>query len=132
MFRSGERIGSTEENDLRQRNAANYPGVFDNPPPNDIDRVEGDELDVFDSGACMYLGRAAKHDLKALIDLFRDYPEQGPNDIFLILESLGMFPDGSLSPEFVELLQNAFEKRDFVVLRWMPPSQGARVLEARN
>lgn len=112
-----------EEQELRAQNAVNYPGIFDNPPPDDIDRMHADEFDVYDSGACTYLGRATKHDLKALIDLCRDMPAQGPNDLFLILESLEMVPDGSLDPEFVALLQKAFEKREFLVLRWMPPSQ---------
>ena len=111
-----------KERELRTRNATNYPGIFDNPPPDDIDRIHADELDVFDSGACTYLGRATRHDLKALIDRFADMPDQGPNDLFLIPESLEMFPEGSLSPEFVALLKKAFEKREFLVLKWMPAS----------
>jgi hypothetical protein len=131
QWRANRRHAS-QEDDLRQRNAANFPGVFDHPPPQDIDRVESDELDVFDSGACTYLGRAARHDLKALIDRFRELPEQGPNDIFLIPESLALLPDGALSPDFTKLLQRAFETRDFVVLRWLPPSQAASVLAMRT
>jgi hypothetical protein len=117
-----ERRHAAEEEELRARNAANYPGVFDNPPPDDIGRIRADEFDVFDSGACTYLGRATRTDLEVLIDRFGDMPEQGPNDLFLIPESLEVLPAGSLSPAFVALLREAFEQREFLVLRWMPPS----------
>ena len=120
--RRTNRQHAAEEHELRALNSANYSGVFDHPPPDDIDCLPEAELDVFDAGACTYLGRAGKHDLKVLIDGFRDMPEQGANDIFLIPESLGILAQGSLSEEFAKLLQKAFEESDFLVLRWMPPS----------
>jgi hypothetical protein len=113
------------ENELRARNAGDYPGVFDNPPPDDIDRTQEDEFDLFDAGACTYLGKAAKKDIKALIDRFSQIPEQGPNDIFMLVESLETIGEGSISDELMVLLKKAFEERDFLVLRWMPPLSGA-------
>jgi hypothetical protein len=109
------------EKELRARNALNYPGIFDNAPPIDLDSVESDELDVFDFGACTYLGRASKRDIKALIDWFAIIPEQGPNDIFILPELVETPKPGWLSPEFVALLQKAFAEREFLVLRWMQP-----------
>ena len=77
-----ERRHRAQEKKLRERNAADYPGVFDNPPPEDIDSVYEDELDLFDAGASTYLGKVARQDIKALIDRFSQLPDQGPNDIF--------------------------------------------------
>jgi hypothetical protein len=118
-----------KEKNLRQRNAAGYPGVFDNPPPQDIESIDEDELDLFDTGACTYLGRVSKDNVKVLINQTKDIPEQGPNDIYMLVESLGLIPQGSVSPEFVTLLKKAFKKRDYLVIRWMPTSNwpnGAR------
>lgn len=108
--------------ELRERNAESYPGVFEGPPPEDIEAVSGDELDVYDAGACTYLGRAAKGDVKSLVSRFSEVSE-GPNDIFLIVESLEMLDEGALSEEFRRLLERAFEERDFLVLRWLPPRE---------
>ena len=123
--RRASRRHAAAENELRARNAADYPGVFDNPPPDDIDRTQEDEFDLFDAGACTYLGKVAKKDIKALIDRFSQIPEQGPNDIFMLVEDLEIIGDGSISDELIVLLKKAFEKRDFLVLRWMPPLWGA-------
>ncbi len=107
---------------LRQKNAADYPGVFDNPPPEDIGSIDEDELDLFDTGTCTYLGRVSKDDVRVMINQTKDIPEQGPNDIFMLVESLGMIPKDSVSPEFIALLKKAFEKRDYLEIRWLPPS----------
>jgi hypothetical protein len=111
-----------KEETLRHENAAKYPGVFDNPPPNDIESINEDELDLFDAGSCAYLGRVSKDDVKALIHQFKDIPEQGPNDIFMLVESLEIIPKDSVSREFIMLLKKAFEKRDFLEIRWLSPS----------
>lgn len=114
-----------KEEKLRKENAAKYPGVFDNPPPDDIESIQGDELDLFDAGACSYLGRASKDDVKVLIRRFKDIPEQGPNDIFMLVESLEMIPEDSVSREFIMLLKEAFKKRDYLEIRWLAPSNRA-------
>lgn len=110
-----------KEKNLRQKNAADYPGVFENPPPDDIENIDENELDLFDTGICTYLGRASKDDVKVLIHQFKDIPEQGPNDIYMLVESLEMIPQDSVSREFIMLLKKAFEKRDYLVIRWLPP-----------
>ena len=110
-----------KEKNLRQKNEAGYPGVFENPPPDDIESIDENELDLFDTGICTYLGRASKDDVKVLIHRFKDIPEQGPNDIYMLVESLEMIPQDSVSPEFIMLLKKAFEKRDYLVIRWLPP-----------
>ena len=69
---------------------------------------------------------ANEGDVKALVERFKDIPEQGPNDIYMLVESLEMIPEGSTSREFVMLLKKAFEKRDYLVIRWLPPSDRAR------
>ena len=118
--RSNRRHLAKEKN-LRQKNAAGYPGVFENPPPDDIESIDENELDLFDTGICTYLGRASKDDVKVLIHRFKDIPEQGPNDIYMLVESLEMIPQDSVSREFIMLLKKAFEKRDYLVIRWLPP-----------
>ena len=77
-----------EEETLRKRNSANYTGIFDNPPPYDIDRTDEDEFDLFDTGACNYIGKATKDDIKELIKQFGDIAEHRSNDIFLLLNPL--------------------------------------------
>jgi len=109
-----------KEKNLRQKNAADYPGVFENSPPDDIENIDENELDLFDTGICTYLGRASKDDVKVLIHQFKDIPEQGPNDIYMLVESLEMIPQDSVSREFIMLLKKAFEKRDYLVIRWLP------------
>jgi hypothetical protein len=115
-----QRIAKDEQ--LRRKNAPKHPGVFDTPPPSDIESINEDELDIFDAGSCTYLGRVSKNDIKVLINRFKDIPEQGPNDIFMLVESLEMLPKGSVSPEFIKLLKKAFKKRDYLEVRWLPPS----------
>jgi len=117
-----------KEKNLRQKNAADYPGVFDNPPPEDIESIDKNELDLYDAGTCTYLGRVSKDDVKVLINQTKDMPEQGPNDIFMLVESLGMIPKDSVSPGFVALLNKAFEKRDYLEIRWLPPSNKVKSL----
>jgi hypothetical protein len=126
-----DRRHAAEEAALRERNAANHPGIFDRPPPLDIDAIPDDTLDVYDAGACTYLGRVAKDDIRALVERFEE-PNEGPNDIFLLEEFPDVLPEGSLSPEFVTLLRKAFEERDYVLIRWMPPSREAEVLDANR
>jgi hypothetical protein len=116
---------------LRERNAANHPGIFDGPPPPDIDAIPGDTLDVYDAGTCTYLGRVAKDDIRVLVERFEE-PNEGPNDIFLLEEFPDVLPEGSLSPGFTALLQKAFEGRDYLIVRWMPPSREAELLDANR
>jgi hypothetical protein len=111
------------ENQRRTTNAARYPGVFDQPPPLDPDATRDEVFDLFDAGACTYLGQVTRPDLKLLIARHSDIPDQGPNDLYLLQESLGLFPNGELSDELVALLTKAFEERDYLELRWMPPSK---------
>jgi len=111
---------------LREQNAPNYPGVFDNPPPDDIESIKEDEIDLFDAGSCSYLGRVPKNDVKTLIERFKEVPEQGSNNIYMLVESLEMIPKGSVSPEFITLLKKAFEKRDYLEIRWLPPANRAK------
>jgi hypothetical protein len=120
--RRANRRHTAAEEQLRATNSIRYPGVFDVPPLTDIDAVHDGECDVYDAGACTYLGRAAKSDVKALINRLGDLPEQGPNDLFLIEEDIGMFSEGEFTDEFVAHLNREFEKRDYLVLRWMPIS----------
>jgi len=112
-----------EESALRKSGATRYPGVFDTPPPEDIDATGDDRFDLFDAGACTYLGRVAKSDLRELINRLKGMPDEGPNDKFMIHESLGFLHKAAVSPEFVALLDDAFRHRNFLVLRWLPSSR---------
>ena len=131
-YRRANRRHAAEEDQLRARNSAKYPGVFDHPPPDDIHRADDVEFDLFDTGACTYLGKAAKRDLKTLIDRFGEIPEQGPNDIFMLPEFLEIMPKNSISQEFTMLLKKAFETRDHLVLRWIPLSHRTRELQVEE
>ena len=122
---------AAQEDKLRRANSSKYPGVFDNPPPDDINSVDEDELDLFDAGACTYLGRVGKKDIIAVIDQFKNLAEQGSNDIFMLEESLLLLPKESVSKEFRTLLEKAFEKRDFLDLRWMPLSRTGKSTESQ-
>lgn len=113
-----------DEEQLREQNALKYPGVFDVQPPIDIDAVPDEELDLYDAGACTFIGTVGKADICVLIDAFSDMPDQGPNDLFIIHESMEMVPE--LSPHCRTQLEDALLHRDFLVLRWLPQSQKAR------
>jgi hypothetical protein len=111
---------------LREENAVKYTGVFDNPPPESIENIKEDELDLYDAGSCTYLGRVSKNDVKVLIERFKEIPEQGPNDIYMLVESIEMLPKCSVSPEFISLLKKAFGKRDYLEIRWLPPAKSTK------
>jgi len=110
------------EIELRALNAKKHPGIFDCPPPINIDATNHEVFDLYDAGACTYLGQVPKRDLKALIDQRCDIAEQTTNDLFMLRESLELFPAGELTEETVALLNKAFDDRDFLELRWTPPS----------
>jgi hypothetical protein len=116
----------TEEDELRRRNALQHPGIFDNSPPRDLDAIPGEQVDLYDAGACEFIGTVNKTDMRALATAFTDMPEQGPNDIFVILESLEFVPESEISQDFAALLRNALVHRDYLVLRWMPLSHHAQ------
>ena len=82
--------------------------------------MSGEEVDLYDAGACTFLGTVAKSDIRALIDTFAEMPEQGSNDIYVETEWLDLSPDCHTTMEFAELLNEAFKQRDYLVLRWMP------------
>jgi len=111
------------ENELRERNALNHPGVFDDHPPSDIDAINGEQVDLYDAGACTYIGSFPKSDIKAIISAFSDMQDQGRNDIFILVESLEFVPSSQVTPELTSSLNVALEKRDHLVLRWMPESR---------
>jgi hypothetical protein len=115
-----------EEEQLRKTNALDHPGVFDGPPPTDFDAVSGDQLDLYDAGACTYIGTVRKSDMKATISAFAEMPDQGPNDLFFIYESLELLPESEVTQEFITLLNGALTQRDYLLLRWMPQNQNAR------
>lgn len=118
-IRASRRL-KAQENELRATNALNYPSVFDGPPPTDFDAISGEYVDLYDAGACTFIGTVAKSDIRGLIDEHVEMTDEGPNDIYLLVESLEMFPDPQPSQEFISLLKSAFTNRDYLLLRWMP------------
>jgi hypothetical protein len=112
-----------EEDELRERNAHEHPGIFDALPPVDIDALGDEEVDLYDAGACTYLGRVQKADMRALIDAFANVPEQDPNDLYVEECFLERVPAEQMSESLAALLHDAFQRREYLVLRWMPPSQ---------
>lgn len=109
-----------EEEELRRRNALDHPGVFDDPPPSDLDATPGERVELYDAGACTYLGTVCKSDMKVIINTFAEASDQEANDIFIIDESLVLLSDSGVTQEFVTLLVNALKRRDYLLLRWMP------------
>jgi hypothetical protein len=120
--RRANRTHREQQDQLRRRNAADHPGVFDRPPPTDIDAIEGEVLDLYDSGACTYLGTIAKSEMAAIVDACPTVPDQPFNDVFLISESLEMLPQTRLSPQTLDMLRAALQEREYLLLRWMPCS----------
>ena len=92
-------------------------------PPCDPDATDAEQFDLYDAGACTYFGRITKSDTVALIKVFKDAVHEGPNDLFVIYESLEFFPKDVLSEELVAMLHNALEERDYLLLRWILASQ---------
>jgi hypothetical protein len=115
-----------EEEQLRNTKARDHPGVFDGPPPTDLDAIPGDQLDLYDAGACTYIGPVCRSDMKATINAFAEMPDQGSNDIFIIYESLERLSELEVTQEFITLLNGALTQRDYLLLRWMPQYQNAR------
>jgi hypothetical protein len=114
-----------EEDELRRRNALDHSGIFDGPPPADLEAIPDERLDLFDCGACTYLGTVSKSDLQALLHALAEMPDQESNDIFVMPESLELVNESRLTNEFTALLNGAFQHRDYLVLRWVPRSQPA-------
>jgi hypothetical protein len=109
-----------EEEALRKKNSLEHPGIFDHTPPKDLTAVADEQLRLYDAGACTFLGIVNKSDLQTFVDTFFEKHERDQNDIFVLIESLDMLPKAQITLEFLELLQNAFKHRDYLVLRWMP------------
>ncbi|WP_146460611.1 hypothetical protein [Rubripirellula tenax] len=104
---------------MRDSNAKNHPGVFDTEPPTNLDPSDTDLVDLYDCGSCVYLGRLNASIVSDLISATSDMPDQGPNDIFVIEETL----EPPLMPEAVELkafLREHFDTRGYAILRWFP------------
>lgn len=111
------------EDRLRSQNAKRYPGIFDRDPPEELEAIAPTMVDLYDCGACVYIGRIPALDLKQTIDATEDVPDQGPNDIFLVpeaLESPAIYP---VSNDLKRLLDRHFESRDHAILRWLPATQ---------
>lgn len=115
-----------EEAQLRIANALEHPGVFNVPPPTDLDAISGDQVDLYDAGACTFIGTVRKSDMKATINTFAETPDQGPNDIFIIYESLELIPKSEVTQDFIALLNDALTRRDYLLLRWIPKHQNSR------
>jgi hypothetical protein len=111
-----------EEDELRRRNALDHPGIFEGPPPAGLEAMPDERLDLFDCGACSYLGTVSKSDIEALLHALAEMPDRESNDIFVMPESLELAHESRLTDEFTALLNGAFQHRDYLVLRWMPRS----------
>lgn len=108
-----------EEETLRAKNSKQHPGIFDSDPPTSLDLDEVEYVDVYDCGSCAYLGRIAAQRIRELIDATAVMPDQGPNDIFVIEETL----EPPMMDEAVELkafLREHLDARGYAVLRWLP------------
>lgn len=114
-----------EEESLRKRNAEQHLGIFEADPPQRLDPLGTGAVDVYDCGACLYLGRVGTAEIEVLIDATKNMPDQGPNDIFIIPESLESPIACPAGPELRPLLNKYFESRDYVVLRWIPAADSA-------
>jgi hypothetical protein len=64
-------------------------------------------------------------EIEELIEATKDIPDQGPNDIFVIPESLESPVVCPAGPELRPLLNKHFESRDYAVLRWIPAADSA-------
>ncbi|MCA9442440.1 MAG: hypothetical protein KC964_16680 [Candidatus Omnitrophica bacterium] len=109
--------------EIRAKNSLNHPGIFEGPPPTDLDAVPGDRVDLYDADTCTFLGTVAKSDIRGFVEEWAEGTGESPNDVYVLVESLEMFPDPKPSEEFVSLLKEAFATRDDLVLRWMPPAE---------
>jgi hypothetical protein len=118
--RRAQRRYLAAEQQLRNKNAAQHPGIFDQPPPTNVDDFTHEHFNLYDAGACVYLGQISKADLKALISRLNEIPEQGPNDLYLEEEFLALFAKGALGDDIVQLIERAFKERDYLLLRWLP------------
>ena len=84
----GERRRRREIQALRAQNAKDYPGVFDRDPPQYLDAIPGDRVDVYDTGTCTYIGRFPKSDMAAIIKQYSYLCEHGSNDVFMTIDML--------------------------------------------
>jgi hypothetical protein len=46
--------------------------------------------------------------------------DRDSNDIFVIEETLELLEDTGISRNFIDLLRDGFQSRDYLILRWMP------------
>ncbi len=116
---NANRTFAQQDEELRARNAKNYPGVFDREPPQSLDLNETEDVDVYDCGSCIYLGRIAAKSIENLITATSDMPDQGPNDIYVIEEMLEP-PIMTEGNDLQLFLREHFDSRGYAVLRWFP------------
>ncbi|MGN6546786.1 MAG: hypothetical protein ACTHK7_17150 [Aureliella sp.] len=110
----------SKKTSFAEKTLLDHPGIFDDPPPSDLDATPGERVELYDAGACTYLGTVCKSDMKVIIETFAEASDQEANDIFIIDESLALLSGSGVTQEFVTLLVDALKRRDYLLLRWMP------------
>ncbi|MBN2579480.1 MAG: hypothetical protein JXB10_10850 [Pirellulales bacterium] len=111
----------------RASNAAQYPGVFEQPAP----AIAASELPdqptfrIFDNFTATYLGEITREQLLFLIrwhenfgtGAAREFPQT--NDIFILVDCLDMMRDQGADPALIELLRQWIsKKKNDLELRW--------------
>ena len=113
---------------FRDQNAGKFPDVFSVEPPNNLDNVTSNMLDIYDRLTFSFLGSVTKSDIAAILRIYGDTPEllpNGTNDIPYTsadLECYDDIGDEQLSEEFLRSVRPIFEadpKIDLVI-RWVP------------
>lgn len=116
---------------FRKINSQRHPEIFDDTPPEFIDNIHGEFVDMYDLETGLFIGCGLKRDIQTLYDAFENDPlifENGKNDIPLIqdiIEQVQELEDFELTPHFLNLMNNAMdeERLTLVTIRWVEPSQ---------
>ena len=126
------RVNKTFANEtarFREENAQTHPAVFAEQPPQSLDSIHGDFVDMHDLETGLFIGRGLKRDIQTLYDAFDNDPhvfENGPNDIPLtqdFIEQVQESENFELTPHFLDLMNNAMDEKylTLVTIRWVAP-----------
>ena len=118
---------------FRNDNAQRFQNIFDSPPPSNLDAIDEEYLDLYDTETCLYIGRVPKHDIQTIFDFYDNEPlvfENGPNDIPFtqdFIQSIEESKTHNLSAEFLDSMKNAMDDKylTLVTIRWTPASENA-------
>ena len=112
---------------FKRKNVRENPAVFAQRPPQNLESIDGEYVDLYDLETGLPIGTVMKRDIQTLFDAFDNDPlvfENGPNDIPItqdFIEQINESDKFQLTPHFLDLMHNAMDEKflTLITIRWV-------------